>query len=87
MNKPEPRESVITYPLYDAIKYLAFKGHGEYGHLISIAHEIKNSCGRDSVLHVDPDVVNDTYFGEVELELMQALIKEFEITSYTKFEE
>lgn len=88
MNRPEPRESVVTYPLYDAVKYLAFKGHGEYEWLIRLAHDIKNSCGRNSILDVDPDeLVDETYFSGEELDLMRAFVKEFELTTYTKFAE
>ena len=88
MNRPEPVVVSPTYPLYDSIKYLEHRGHGDYVTLMSIVNDIKNCCGRDSILHVDPDdTVNETYYEGEDLRVMRALVKEFELTTCARFDE
>ena len=88
MKRPEPVELVTTYSINEAIQYLVYKGHGNEADLRSIYYGIRDVCGRDSMIHVHPEeTANETYFEGEELEFMRALVKEFELTSYTRFED
>lgn len=88
MKRPEPVIVSVTYPLYDSIKYLEYKGYGKYDDLMSLVHDIKNECGSDSTLNVDVEsTVDECYFEGDRLKLMRALVKEFEITACARFDE